>query len=80
MGKKSEPKMDIFLKQLGAHIAAVRKEQKYSQDKVYLESGFGRGTMSKIERGIVNPQIWTLEIIAKTIGVPLAKLVTFRRK
>lgn len=35
-----------------------------------LVSGFSRGTVSKIENGLVNPQIWTLQMIAKTIGVP----------
>jgi DNA-binding XRE family transcriptional regulator len=73
-------KRELYLKQLGEHIAQIRKEQDYTQDRLYLEAGFSRGTLSKIERGLVNPQIWTLQIIAKTIGVPLAKLVTISKK
>lgn len=78
--RKGAEKRDAFLRKLGTHVAEVRKAQGYSQDRVYLEGGFSRGTLSKIERGLVNPQVWTLELIAKTIGVPLNKLVTFSRK
>ncbi len=78
--RHNQERRDAFLVKLGAHIARVRKEQGYSQDRLYLEAGFSRGTVSKIERGLVNPQIWTLEVIAKTIGVPLRRLVTFKRK
>lgn len=66
-----------FRKRLGKHVAKVRKSKGFSQDRVYLEGGFSRGTLSKIERGLVDPQIGTLWRIAKTIGVPLKKLVGF---
>ena len=67
----------LFLKGLGQHIAKVRKSRGYSQDRIYLEGGFSRGTMSKIENGQVSPQIFTLYRIAKIIGVPLKKLIDF---
>ncbi len=63
-----------FLKELGAHIAKVRKSKGYSQDRVCLEAGLSRGALSKIESGSVEPKISTLALIAITIGVPLAKL------
>lgn len=68
---------EAFLKKLGAHISKVRKAKGYSQDRLYLEAGFSRGTLSKIENGLVNPQAWTLAVIAKTIGVPLKRLLDF---
>lgn len=64
-----------FLKKLGLNIARLRKSKGYSQDRLYLEAGFSRGTMSKIENGLVNPQILTLWKIARTIKVPLKKIV-----
>jgi len=64
-----------FLQDLGRHLARLRKARGYSQDRLYLEAGFSRGTVSKIENGLVNPQIWTLAKIAKTIGIPLRVLV-----
>jgi hypothetical protein len=31
---------DAFLVKLGAHIASVRREKNYTQDRLYLEAGF----------------------------------------
>ena len=63
-----------FLKRLGATIAKVRKSKGYSQDKVCLEAGLARGTLSKIEAGKVEPRITTLALIAITLNVPLSRL------
>ena len=71
---------DTFVKRLGSHIAKVRKSKGYSQDRVYLEAGFSRGTMSKIENGLVNPQIYTLAKIAEILDVPLKRLIDFDAK
>jgi transcriptional regulator with XRE-family HTH domain len=67
-------KKERFLKDLGQQIAKVRKSKGYSQDKVCLEAGLARGTLSKIESGRVEPKITTLALIAITIDVPLSKL------
>lgn len=67
-------KKERFLKDLGQHIAKVRKSKGYSQDKVCLEAGLSRGALSKIESGRVEPKISTLALIAITIDVPLSKL------
>lgn len=64
----------LFLKRFGAHVKKVRTAQGYSQDRVYLEGELSRATMSRIEHGKVDAQIWTLARIADTIGVPLKKL------
>jgi len=66
-----------FLKQLGAHIAKTRRKHGYSQDRLYLEAGFSRGTISKIESGLVSPEVYTLARIAQVLGIPLKKLVEF---
>lgn len=67
----------LYLKAFGAHVKKVREAQGYSQDRVYLEGGLSRATMSRIEHGSVDAQIWTLARVAETIGVPLKKLVDF---
>lgn len=66
-----------FLKKLGSHIAKVRKQKGYSQDRIYLEGGFSRGTMSKIENGLTSPEVYTLFRISKVLGVSLKKLTEF---
>lgn len=63
------------MKRLGAHIAKVRKQKGYSQDRLYLEGGFSRGTLSKIENGLTSPEVFTLVRIAEVLGVPVKKLV-----
>ena len=67
-------KKDTFLVTFGAHIAKVRKSKGYSQDRLGLEAGFARGTISKIESGLVEPKIGTLALMAITLSVPLSKL------
>jgi transcriptional regulator with XRE-family HTH domain len=66
-----------FLKRLGTHVAKVRASKGYSQDRLYLEAGFARGTLSKIENGLVDPKTSTLARIAGTIGVPAIRLLDF---
>ncbi|MEE6249371.1 MAG: helix-turn-helix transcriptional regulator [Bdellovibrionota bacterium] len=70
-------KKEKYLKKLGAHIAKVRKQKGFSQDRIYLEGGFSRGTLSKIENGLSSPEVYTIARIAEVIGVPLGKLLDF---
>lgn len=66
-----------FLERLGKQVAKTRKQKGYSQDRVYLEGGFSRGTLSKIENGQTSAEAYTLHRIAEVIEVPLKKLVDF---
>jgi len=64
-----------FLKRLGTHIARLRRSRGYSQDRVCLEAGFARGTLSPIEAGLVGPRASTLARIADTIGINRRKFL-----
>lgn len=75
--KDDDFRKDLFLKRLGRQIAKVRSMKGYSQDRVCLEAGLARGTLSKIENGLVDPKTSTLARAAETIGVPLQKLMDF---
>jgi transcriptional regulator with XRE-family HTH domain len=66
---------EVFLSRLGTHIAKVRASRGYSQDRLCLEAGLARGTLSKIENGLVDPKASTLARTAETLGVPLKKLM-----
>ena len=66
-----------FLLRLGSHIEKVRKSRGYSMDRLALEADLSRATMSRIEKGAVDPQAFTLESIAKTLGITFSKLVNF---
>jgi transcriptional regulator with XRE-family HTH domain len=63
-----------FLLRLGERIKKVRKSNGYSQDRACLEAGLSRGALSKIERGLVEPKISTLAIIALVLDVQLKSL------
>ena len=74
MGDIDEFDQGTFLKRLGAHISKVRKSKGYSQDRAALEAGLARGTLSKIENGLVEPKVSTLARVALVLGVPYKKL------
>lgn len=63
------------LKELGQKIRKVRQSKGYSQDRMYLEAGFSRATMSRIERGLVNPTYITLTRIAETLNIGVKDLM-----
>jgi transcriptional regulator with XRE-family HTH domain len=63
-----------YLLKFGKRLGKLRAAKGYSQDRVCLEAGFARGTLSKIEAGKVDPKLTTLARIAETIGVPLKKI------
>ena len=63
-----------YLERLSTQIAKVRRSKGYSQDRLTLESGLARGTISKVERG-TDPRASTLARIAVTLGVPMWKLL-----
>lgn len=56
---------------------ASRKQKDYCQDRLYLEGGFSRGTLSKIENGLTSPEVYTLARIADVLNIPLKKLIEF---
>lgn len=70
---------DAFLKKLGKHIAKIRKDKGYSQDKLYLEAGLSRRTIHILETGQVDPKTTTLLKIAKTLKISLSDLVDIKR-
>ena len=64
-----------FKTRLGKHVAKIRMARGYSQDRLCLEAGFARGTLSKIEKGLVDPHATTLARVAGILDVPLRKLM-----
>lgn len=74
---KEEPdsqEISVFLHELAFCIKNVRKEKGYSQDRLALEAGLARGTLSRIEKGLSDPQASTLAKIARTLGVSVSRL------
>lgn len=75
--KRRQERKRRFLLRLGTHIGKVRRSKGYSMDRLALEADLSRATMSRIEKGSVDPQAFTLESIARTLGIRFAELVDF---
>jgi transcriptional regulator with XRE-family HTH domain len=66
-------------KLFGQHLAAIRKEKNWSQEKLALESGLARSYVGDVERGIRNIALINICKIADTLEVSVTDLMDFRR-
>ena len=62
---------------VGRRIRALREEAKLNPEKLAHYADLSKGHVSKIERGLVQPNIVTLAVIARVLEVDLLDLVTF---
>jgi len=60
---------------LGKNLRAARKKLDLSQIEVSQRSGVEQGEVSRIERGIRDPQVSTLEKLATAVEVPPGRLL-----
>ncbi|MCK0097727.1 helix-turn-helix domain-containing protein [Yoonia sp. F2084L] len=66
--------MDIR-KRVGLNLKKYRKAAGFSQEGLALECGLHRTYVSGVERGVRNPTVVVLEQIAKSLGIPAARLL-----
>jgi transcriptional regulator with XRE-family HTH domain len=60
---------------LGKNLRAARKKLDLSQIEVSQRSGVEQGEVSRIERGLRDPQVSTLEKLAAAVEVPPGRLL-----
>lgn len=60
---------------LGKNLRAARKKLDLSQIEVAQRSGVEQGEVSRIERGIRDPQVSTLEKLAAAVEIPPGRLL-----
>ncbi len=65
-----------LIKYLGKRVAALRKAKSLSQFEFADASGKMINTVSKIERGLTDPKVSTLEAFAKVLGVNTSQLLS----
>jgi transcriptional regulator with XRE-family HTH domain len=61
----------------GKRLAACRKQRGWSQEKLALESGIARSYLGGVERGQRNIALLNICRLAETLGISVAKLMTF---
>lgn len=64
-------------KKMGAKIAYLRKEKRYSQEKFAEKIDISEIYMGQIERGDANPTLEKLVSIANALDVEIKELFTF---
>ena len=69
--------MEYSLEALGKHLAKVRKEHGFSQEKLALESGIARSYMSDLECGRRNVGLLNIFRLADTMGIKPIVLLDF---
>ena len=62
---------------LGKHVKQIRVERKMSQQKLSDISGLAVRTISKIERGKMNPSYEVLSTLVSVLGISFDSLFTF---
>ena len=77
--KKSDPRKEILVRQIGAKIAYYRTLRDMSQKKLARKASISTSSLSKIERGKYNDNISVslLMDIADGLQIDLTLLVTF---
>jgi transcriptional regulator with XRE-family HTH domain len=66
-----------FLKAFGLNLRCLRtaRDPLISQERLALDTGLHRTAVGKIERGIVEPRLTTLMVLAKRLCIGLDELV-----
>jgi len=65
--------MDVR-KRIGWNLRRLRNARAITQEDFATDSGFDRGYVSGVERGVRNPSALVLARIAKALGVDVAEL------
>ncbi|KUO54163.1 MAG: transcriptional regulator [Sphingomonadales bacterium BRH_c3] len=60
---------------IGWNLRRLRAEREITQEDFATDSGFDRGYISGLERGVRNPSILVLERVATALGVDVAELL-----
>lgn len=61
-------------KRVGQNLRRLRSERAITQEDFATDSGFDRGYISGVERGVRNPSLLVLERIARALEVDIAAL------
>lgn len=61
----------------GRHLAKLRKDKGWSQEKLALESGLARSYLGGVERGQRNIALVNICKLAETLELPPAELMKF---
>lgn len=70
--------MDVR-ERIGWNVRRLRAERDITQEDFATDSGFDRGYISGIERGVRNPSILVLERLARAVDIDVAELLDIEK-
>lgn len=84
MSKKKKKKpyyKDVkFLLEFGNHLRLIREKKDFTQEQLANACEFDISQISRIERGVSNTSISTINKIAASLDVSLAELFSFQEQ
>lgn len=70
--------MDTLRKKFGRNLLRLRRDKSgLSQEAFADKCGMARSYMSRLERGIANPSLDAIQILADALAIPVAELFVF---
>ena len=66
-----------YLKALGERVIFLRNEKGMSQAELAHVSNMESASLRKIEKGRINPTVWTLHRLCETLDITLSELFEF---
>lgn len=66
---------DVYLKEIGSALRAMRKKKKITIRKMGELCDLDYGHISRLENGQYNPRLLTLKNMAEALGADLKRLV-----
>ena len=75
--KKKHYRNQNLIDKVSAKILEIRKIKKITQEDLVDKTGFDIKQIGRIERGISNPSISSIEAIATALGVEIKELFDF---
>jgi len=65
---------DLRARAIGVVVRELRDQAGLSQERLSANCGFDRTYISRVERGIINPTVSRLWMIADALGIPLSQV------
>lgn len=68
---------DSFLYAFGQNLAEIRRNKKISQEQLAFLAEIDLGTLSKLERGVLNISIYNTYKLSKALNIKYSELFDF---
>jgi transcriptional regulator with XRE-family HTH domain len=66
-----------FIQQFGKNLRKIRKDRNMSQEELAMNADTSRSQVARIERGIINPKITTVNRFAEALKIDVQFLFQF---